>query len=73
MVGTDVNPGDRIHPTKQNPRGMVYFKNPCKKHVIPPGFVGGWSINPGIDMPGYKDVNPIGFSGKFNNLVVIQT
>ena len=43
---------------------MVYFKNfknPCKKHVIPPGFVGGCATKPGIDMPGYKDVNPPGF------------
>jgi hypothetical protein len=42
---------------------MVYFKNPRNKHVIPPGLF--WvigSLIPGIDMPGYRDINPNGFS-----------
>jgi hypothetical protein len=35
----------------------------CNKHVIPPGFVGVvGSLITGIDMPGYKHINPIGFS-----------
>jgi hypothetical protein len=61
-VGPDVNPGVGILQRKPNPGGMVCFKNQRNKHVIPPGlfWVVGTLIT-GIDMPGYRYINPNGF------------
>ena len=61
-VGPDVNPGVENPQRKPNPGGMVCFKNQRNKHVIPPGLF--WvigTLTTGIDMPGYRYINPNGF------------